>query len=196
MAEPPDKGKDDKKQRGELLTFPGGQRVDPKDVGANYIVHQSGDVATADIIDPVVINAEVRERIEYVKEQPLVKVTQSGSPTSEMSDLLLLEMAEELAHLKFERRKATKEGKSTANHTIARIQSLRSMMELLFKRKESERAEQLDLKSPRFQSLFKMWMEFFYEAMEKSGIDNKTADLVFQQMKADMVDWERRMLDL
>ena len=39
-------------------------------------------------------------------------------------------------------------------------------------------------------------MEFFNEAMEKSGIRPQDIDLVFQQMKADMVDWEKRMSDV
>ena len=33
----------------------------------------------------------------------------------------------------------------------------------------------------------------FYESMEKSGVDTQTIDLVFQQMKADMVGWEKKM---
>jgi hypothetical protein len=194
MADTPDN--EGKEKRGKVLTFPGGQKVDPSDAGAAYIVQQSGDVATPDIADPVLVDAEVRKRVDYVRDQDLVKATKNGASTSALSDLLVVEIAEELAHLKFERRKAAEEGKSTANYTIARIQSLRGMMELLIKRKESERAEQLDLKSPRFNALFRLWMEFFAEAMEKSGIESKTADIVFQQMKADMVDWEKRMMDV
>jgi len=75
------------------------------------------------------------------------------------------------------------------------MNSLQKLAELLLKRREADRDEELDLRSPRFQAVFKVWMEFFNEAMDKVGIDQKIVDLVFQQMKADMVDWEKKMVD-
>ena len=36
-------------------------------------------------------------------------------------------------------------------------------------------------------------MEFFHDSMEKSGISPEVIDVIFQQMKADMIDWERKM---
>lgn len=184
-----------KEKLGKLITFPGGQKVDPAEAGAGFVIQQTGQVPTPDIIDPSVVDAEARRRVSYVQNQELVKAVRAKAGTSEVADLLLIEISEELAHLKFERRKASEEGKNTANYTIGRITSLKNMMELLLRRKESERSEVLDLKSARFQSLFKIWMEFFYESMEKSGVDAKTIDVVFQQMKADMVDWEKRMAE-
>ena len=176
-----------------VLEFPGGEKVNPDDVGADYIVAQAGNVPTSDIIDPVEVAAEVRERVQYVQNQEIVKGIKRGISTAESVDILLLEIAEEASHLKWERRRAAKEGKSTLNFTVNRINGLRSLAELLMKRKEAALAERLDLKSPRFQAVFKVWMQFFYESMEKAGVDEATMDTVFEQMRADMIDWEAKM---
>jgi hypothetical protein len=186
--DPPREGEDSK-----LLIFPGGRKVDPDGVGADYIVNQAGIVPTPEIIDPAAVEREIRERVKYVNQQELVKAVKEGASTAATIDLLLLEIAEELGHLKFERRKATKNGKNTLNYTLSRITSLKNLADLLLKRKEAALAERLDLKSPRFQKIFEIWMEFFYESMEKCQIENKVIDLVFQQMKADMKDWEKKM---
>jgi hypothetical protein len=178
---------------GKLLVFPGGKKVDPDEVGAGYIVGQTGDIPTPDIIDPKVVDEEVRNRVDYVKGQELVQIVQKGANTAATVDVLLLEIAEEISHLKWERRKAAREGKNTSNYTVQRINGLRSLTEVLLKRKEAALAERLDLKSPRFQAVFKVWMEFFYSSMEKAGVDQATMDTVFEQMRADMIDWEVKM---
>lgn len=184
---------DDKSKDGKVLTFPGGEKVDAEGVGAGYIITQAGNVPTAEIIDQQALDEDIRRRIKYVNGQEIVTTIKKNASTAETIDVLLLEIAEELSHIKYERRKASKEGKSTLNHTISRINSLKNLAELLLKRKEAALAERLDLKSERFQKVFQVWMEFFYDAMEKCGIEERIIDLVFQQMKADMKDWEKKM---
>ena len=182
--------KEDKKSN--IISFPGGKST-PKDLGADYVISQSNVVSTNDIPDTATINREISERKSYVKNQELVKSIESGSPTGSIIDQVLLEIAEELSHLKYERRKAVKEGKSTIQHTVFRVSSLKSLTELLIKRKEASLSERLDLKSPRFQAVFKVWMNFFHESMDKVGIPQEQIDLVFQQMRTDMLDWEKKM---
>ncbi len=200
----PDEGddKDDEKKkpapkRGNLIVLPGGRTVSPsEDLGIDYVASQtagSSDVPGVGIIDPVAIDAEVRERDRFVQDQKLVDVVRRKGQTSEIIETALLEIAEELAHIKYERRKAAKDGKNTANYSMGRISGLHNLANLLLKRQEAARGERLDLKSPRLQAIFKIWMEFFYESMEKSGVESQIIDLVFQQMKADMIGWEKRM---
>ena len=191
--DPTDGDGKDPSDKGKLIVFPGGREVDPNDVGADYIIGQTGEVPTPDIIDPVAVDEEVRKRVEYVNGQELMRAVKKGANTAETVDILLIEIAEEISHLKWERRKAAREGKNTSNYTIQRINGLRSLVEVLLKRKEAALAERLDLKSPRFQAVFKVWMEFFYSSMEKAGVDQATMDTVFEQMKADMIDWEIKM---
>ncbi len=187
---------DDKERpkRGNLIVLPGGKSIDP-DIGADYVVASTGSRGTAipTVVDPVSVDQEIKERERFVSQQDLVRHAKTGSPTSELVDAALVELTEELGHLKWERRRAMENGKSTSPISLGRIGSLRTLVELLLKRKEASRAEELDLKSPRFQAVFKVWMEFFYDSMEKSGVEPEIIDLVFNQMKADMVGWEKRM---
>jgi hypothetical protein len=192
---PTEDGGKDKGKGLNLVVFPGGKKVDPSKVGADYVVRQTGDVPTPELVDPSEVNEEVRARKRYVDSQELVRSACDGSSTGRMMDLLVHEITEELAHLKYERRKAAKEGKNTANYSVGRMNSLKGLADLLLKRREADRDEELDLRSPRFQAVFKVWMEFFSEAMDKVGVEPKIIDLVFQQMKADMIDWEKKMTD-
>jgi len=181
------------KKEGKIITLPSGDRINTGEIGVDSIIGQVGNVPTPEIIDPISVAEEVKERIKYVKKQELLKVVKEDGSTAAVIDAVLVEIAEEVSHLKFERRKAAKEGKNTANYTVSRINSLRSMAELLLKRKEAALAERLDLRSPRIQKIFEIWMEFFHESMVKCQIPDHLIDLVFQQMKADMRDWEKRM---
>lgn len=183
-------GPDDKKEKkgAKLIRFPGG-----KDSGMDYVLGQVSDVPTADIVDPAAIERDVREREAFVQNQDLVLKTEPGTPTHETIDVILRECAEELAHLKWERKKAAKEGKNTAPFTVSRINSLRSLGELLLKKKTSSLSETLDLKSPRIKALFNIWMELFHDSMIKAGVEDRDVTLVFETMKADLPSWERKM---
>jgi hypothetical protein len=110
-------------------------------------------------------------------------------------DSVIKEIAEELSHLKYERQKAAKEGKNTSGYTINRISSLRQLAEVLNKRMDNARAEQIDLKSPRFKQILRMWMEFVYECMQKAELPEHLVDLVFKQMEADMINLERKIIE-
>lgn len=182
-------------KNGKIISFPDGKSVELAEIGSDdYVIKQAGDSSnTSEVLDPIDIDKDLNDRTKYVINQELVKFTKQGSPIRQTVDVLLVEIAEELSHLKFERRKAAKEGKNTFNYTLGRINSLKSLAELLLKRKDSEKSGELDLKSSKFQLVFKIWMEFLYESMEKVGVDSKEIDLVFQQMKADMVDMEKRL---
>jgi hypothetical protein len=187
-----------KPSRGNLIVLPGGKTVDPhSDLGADYVAGpvRTGNVqpSSPEVIDPVAVDAEIRERERFVSEQKMTEVVRRHGTAHELGEAVLAEIVEELSHLKFERRKAIKDGKNSANYSVSRIAGLRSLADLLLKRLEAARGEHLDLKSPRLQAIFKVWMEFFYDSMEKSGVEPQIIDLVFQQMKADMIGWERKM---
>jgi len=194
MSDNDDKDKDTGK--GKLISFPGGKEVDAGEVGADYVIGQGGDLSTGELIDPKSIDREIRKRDQFVKSQGLFQVISEKAPVSDIIDSVLVEIAEELSHLKYERRKATEEGKNTANYTISRIASLRQLADVLQKRQDNTRAERLDLKSPKFKQILHLWMEFVYESMSKSDLSESSIDVVFKQMEADMTDWEKKALDL
>lgn len=183
-----------KKDDGKILIFPSGESLDPSEIGADYIVSQGKEVPTAELVDPADVSKEVREREDFVARQELLIRVHNGSSPVELIDTVIKEITEELSHLKYERKKAARDGKNTSNYTISRIASLRQLADVLTKRMESARAEQLDLKSPRFREVLKLWMEFVYESMVKVGVEDQWIDLVFRQIEADMLDWEQKIL--
>lgn len=192
-----DETHDDKdKKPGRLLAFPGGKKVNTNEIGLEgVIVGQSGTIPTPDVIDPKEVEADLRERESYVKRQELVQATDRKAPTGEIIDIVLKEIAEELGHLKYERRKVAADGKNTANFTVSRIASLRQISEVLLKRQENARAERMDFRSPEFKKVIQSWLEFIYESLGKAGMTESDIDLVFKQIEADMSDWEKRALE-
>jgi len=180
---------DDKKPSkppGKLLQFPN------KDLDEDYVMGTlDPDVLVGDLIDPKEMAETVRERSDYVKKQELMRALDRNAPFPDFLNLLIREIVEELSHQKYERKVAARNGKSTTNHSVARIASLRTLVDIVNKKQDSDRTERLDLSSARFQVVLRLWMEFVHTSMVKSGIRDKDIDIVFAQMKADMVDWEK-----
>ena len=188
--------RDKKKSKNKLLVLPGGKKVNTSDIGmSGSIVGPSGNVPTTDIIDPSDTERELREREAYVKRQELVQAATKRGATGEMIELAIQEITEELAHLKFERRKATQEGKPTVQHTIARISMLRNLADVLLKRQENNRQERMDFRSPEFKKVIHEWFEFVHDSMRKAGIGENHIDLAFRQLEADMAGWEKRITE-
>jgi hypothetical protein len=186
---------DIEKEGGKVITFPTGQSISPEEIGADYILVQGNQSPVTEIVNPADISKEFRDREEFVQNQELLVRVNQSRPAPDIVDQVIKEIAEELSHLKYERRKAAKDGKNTANYTISRIASLRQLADVLMKRMENARAEQLDLKSPRFREVLKLWMEFVYESMVKVQVEDSVIDLVFRQIEADIKDWEQKIID-
>jgi len=194
-----DDTEDDSKKndpKGRLIVFPGGKSASTEELGTDYVVGQGGTVNTPELVDPAAASKELRERDQFVNDQVLVKAIARRASPADLIDEVLKEISEELAHLKFERSKAAREGKNTANYNMSRIAALRQIADVLMKRQENARAEQIDLKSPRLQAVLRLWMEFVYNSAQKAGISEAEIDLMFGQMKADMIDWEKRVLEV
>ena len=191
-----DKNKKDEPKKGKLLVLPGGKKFNTNDIGmSGSIVGTSGSIPTPEVVDPDDVARSLRERENYVKSQELVQAANKRSSVGEMLELAVIEITEELAHLKFERRKASQEGKPTAQHTIARIASLRNLAEVILKRQEHSRAERMDFRSPEFKKVIHDWLEFIHESMVKARIGENDIDLVFKQIEVDMSDWEKRIIE-
>lgn len=191
--EPTDKGDD--KSPGTVLSFPDGQQLNANDVGAFSVVGQGGLVPIAEIVDTGSLEKDLRERDQFVRDQPLARAIDSGAAISDIIDEVMKEIAEELSHLKYERRKAAKEGKNTANYTISRIASLRQLADVLQKRQENARQEKFDLQSPHFKRILHLWLEFLYESMIQAGLNEGTIDSVLKVMDSNMTDWEKRVAE-
>ena len=186
---------DDDKKPGKVLPFPGTESATPSEVGADFVVGEAGMIPQGELLDPQDIERELREREAYVQGQELVRAVADKSSTSDVIDVVLREVAEELSHLKYERKKTAREGKSTAPHTVSRIAALRQIADILQRRQENLRQERLDLSSPQFKKVLNLWMELAYESMNQAGLNEGQIDTVFKTMQSNMKDWEKRLLE-
>lgn len=175
----------------------GDEVVSVEDIGAgDYIVAHGGTVPTGEVIDPTSIASEFKERQAYVARQELVTLTQSRSSPTDVVDAVIKEISEELSHLKWERNKAAREGKNTLAYTTSRINSLKTLADVLGKKIDQHSNKTIDLRHPQFKEIMKLWMEFIYDALTKAHVSDDIIDIVFKQIQADMIDWERRVLEL
>lgn len=158
-------------------------------------IEKNKDNISSDIIDPIDIEQERKDRQDFIEKDSLVKAVKSGD-ISIMIDEILNQIAEESAILKFERERCLSFGKSPIPQITNRIISLRQLVETIIKRQENARADQLDLSSERFKKVLHLWMQFVYDSMVKSGVSVETIDVVFRQIQADMIDWEKKIVDL
>lgn len=178
----------------KFVKLANGEVINTEDIGTDYIVHQEPPVTVPEFVEATKLSKELAEREDFISRQELILKSQTVQDPKDLVSSVVREIAEELANLKWERKKAAKEGKNTANYSISRISALRQLADLLLKRMENARAEELDLKSPRFREVLKLWMEFVYEAMVKVEVSDQIIDLVFRQIEADMKDWEQKVL--
>ncbi len=140
---------------------------------------------------------DLRDREKFLLSDRLSKISSYKSISiDDLTSQLIREITEELAHLKFDRLKAIRLGKPSASITLARINSLKTFGDLLMKKLESNRNESVDLKSPRFRQILNLWMEFLYDSMVKVNIKEEDIDLIFGQMKSDMLNWEKKISDI
>lgn len=180
---------DEENPKNNIIKFPGSSSED-------HIVEElESVVALPSVVDPKANHDDLRNRIDYVKNQDLVTALHRGASVGDLEDLVMKEIAEEIAHQKYERRIAARNGKVTTNHSVARIASLRSLVDILNRKRALDKSDKLDLSSPRFQVILKIWMDFVYESMVKCNIPEETIDLVFGQMKADMIEWEKLVIN-
>ncbi len=176
--------------------IPNPKEAPPSDLGIDYILDRSGEIPTAELSDPKECALDQKRRDDFIQRQELVKIVSRGSSTHEVIDCVLKEISEELSHLKWERQQLMKSGKSTTNQTITRIAGLKQLSEVLLKKQETLKSDKFDLKSPKFQEILRLWMEFLYESMQKANLGEQEIDLVFNTMKADMDMWEKKILDI
>jgi len=172
--------------------------VENIDVGVDYVLSLPSNLAGDAVIIPDVqsVADSLKEREKFVDSEKLYKSIRSGERLDRVADLVIIEIAEELSNMKFERKKAAIEGRGTMSHTVSRINSLKVLADVVAKKLDAAKADAFDLRSPKFQKILSSWLEFVYDSMKKVGYDDKNIDIVFNQLKADMLDWERKIMEM
>lgn len=184
-------------QKNRLIPINDEEDIESSDVGASYVVAPTKKSTHLAVLEDKeeTLNL-INERNKYVKGQKLYKAAHEGAPLPDLLDLTIQEVASEISHLKWERNRAIEGGKSTSGHSIARISSLKSLVDILTKKQESIKDEKLNLSSPRFKTIVKFWLELVYESMTQANIKQEEIDLIFSYIRTNMADWEKKILDI
>lgn len=118
-----------------------------------------------------------------IARDPLVRLTQVNPDAKQVADQLLLEAAEEMAAIKYERQAAEQRGDSSYQMSVKRIAGLVQLSNVWLKRYESSLGSgQVDLSSPGVQALINFLVETFRDALDQSGMPQSGADGVLAKM--------------
>jgi len=97
-------------------------------------------------------------------------------------------LAEEAAHLEFERKEAARQGQDTTGIAIKRARVLKSMTDAWLKRKQQTEGGIIDLDSAAFQALFGMILETFRDALTDAGTRPEHIETVFSKLALALKD--------
>jgi len=143
----------------------------------------------------------LRQKEKSLEDDPILVCIKQDPESADVLNLALQALAEEAASIGFERKEAERRGEDTSNYSVRRVNTLKTVADAWFKRKEQISAREIDLKSPMFQALFGWIMETFGDAMRHCGIRGEMSETVFSKIAKEMESgqWEaearRRMRD-
>lgn len=180
-----------------IISIPGKKVWDQTLGGSDYIIASvSGDTTDVpEVVDQKSIDLDISRRQIFHENSQLTALIETRSTPAEIIDGIIAEIAEELSHIKYERQKNIQEGRPSSSMSIKRIESLRTLADILIKKADSFKSSSIDFRNPKFKAVIRLWMEFVYDAMQKVGVDDATIDMVFKQLETDIVDWEKKVME-
>lgn len=95
---------------------------------------------------------------------------------------MMVGLAEEAAHLEFERKEAARKGEDTSGIAIRRARVLKNMTDAWLKRKQQTEGGIIDLDSATFQALFGLILETFRDALVDAGTRPEQIETVFSKL--------------
>lgn len=104
-------------------------------------------------------------------------------------------LAEEQSSLRELRRTKTNEKKDTSNISLKRGTLLKYMSETLLQRQAltgSGKAGELDLRGPKFRSVFKMFLQIISDTFDEVKIPPEYKEMFFHKLSTNMEGWEER----
>lgn len=180
-----------------IVSIPGKKVWDQTLGGSDYVIASvSGDTTDVpEVLDKKSIDLDISRRQIFHENSHLTTLIETRSTPAEIVDGIISEIAEELSHIKYERQRSIQEGRPSSAMSIKRIESLRTLADILIKKSDSFKSSSIDFRNPKFKAVIRLWMEFVYDAMQKVGVDDATIDMVFKQLETDIVDWEKKVME-
>jgi len=141
--------------------------------------------------DDLIYHAEmIRQKTAFIEADPLVKSSASRQEAVETLQRVKEEVAREAAALHFQRIEEEKYGKDTSQISSRRITALREVANLELEIRRLG-ATMIDLKSERFQKIFKFFLETVRESATET-LSPEQVDLLFNRLGSLLEGWEEK----
>jgi hypothetical protein len=121
-----------------------------------------------------------------MSEDPILKTLKNNSDSETVINHIMNAIGTEAASLEFEREENARKGKDTSSISVRRLNALKSLGDMWFKKKERLAARGLDIESPAFATALKFIAETVKKNMLASGMRAESVESVFSRMAKDL----------
>jgi hypothetical protein len=129
---------------------------------------------------------------ELVDDEITIAIKEDDPPEAVLK-AILGGMAEEENSLRQHRQQKTKEGKDTINASRTRAQILKFMAETKLQQQAIVGGTgEIDLRSPKFREIFRMFLTTVSETFDESKIPPEYREIFFHALKKNLEGWEER----
>lgn len=135
------------------------------------------------------------ERDKFIASSKVVSAVQNHTDAADMLRLIKEQLAIEAAALEWQRNENQKYGKDTAQVSSRRVEALKKMADLEVDIKKMG-ADTINLKSEKFQRVFKYLIGNFREVCVEIGLRPEQIDLLFNRLASALEGWEDRAAEL
>jgi hypothetical protein len=132
----------------------------------------------------------IPDKQSIIKEDPLLKGLIGDEGTFELLDIVIAEMAEEGASLKYERIKKEFENQSTDRISLRRTNILKMISDALIQKRNLALADFVNLRSPQWQVVFSELMEKIKLTFKELGYSSEQMELFFEKLESNLEGFE------
>lgn len=127
---------------------------------------------------------------DVIKEDPLLKGLIRDEGTFELLDIVIAEMAEEGASLKYERLKKEFDDEPTDRISLRRANILKMITDALIQKRNLALSDFVNLRSPQWQVVFSELMDKVRVTFTELGYSSEQMELFFEKLQNNLEGFE------
>ena len=133
---------------------------------------------------------ELPSKKSIINKDPLLKGILNDDGVFDLLDVVLAEMAEESASLKYERIRKEFEDKETDRISLRRSNILKMISDSLVQKRNLALNDFVNLRSPQWQLVFKQLMEKIKRTFDDLSYSSEQMELFFQRLEENLEGFE------
>ena len=132
----------------------------------------------------------IPDKKSIIKEDPLLKGLMGDEGTFDLLDIVIAEMAEEGASLKYERIKKEFENQATDRISLRRTNILKMIADAIIQKRNLALADFVNLRSPQWQVVFAELMDKVRLTFKELGYSSEQMELFFEKLESNLEGFE------